>query len=100
MGRRTVVRDSGKIVIFPIVLSQGKELILDFRYKMGINAYGFSNDTPYDFLTTFPKRTLLPPKSGNFCWTAIGHIELLIGNRWNRLSVKLDDRKIIGIGKI
>lgn len=93
-----IVGVDSKIAQLPIVLKPGTEIILDISYRMGLNAKGFSTDTPYKFLKGFPKRTLRPPKPGNFTWVGRGNISILLGNKWNKLLTELDKRVIIGIG--
>lgn len=85
-------------VILPVILKPGTETILNIKYTMGLNAKGFSINTPYRIIQHFPKRTLLPPKPGNFIWIGIPSINVFVGNRWNRLSAELGKREIIGIG--
>ena len=94
-----VIKDeNGNVGQLPIVLNPGDEIILDIRYKVGLNAKGFKIDTPYRFLNTFPARTFGPPKPGNFTWVGKGLVILFLGGKLNRLPIELDKKVIIGIG--
>ena len=94
-----IVGVDSQIVQLPIVLKPGSEIILDISYRMRLNARGFSADTPYKFLKGFPKRTLRPPKPGKFTWVGSGNVNILLGNRWNKLQTELDKKIIVGIGR-
>ncbi len=88
----------GNNVILPVILKPRTETTLHIKYTMGLNAKGLSINTPYRIIQHFPKRTLLPPKPGNFIWIGILSINVFVGNRWNRLSAEIDKKEIIGIG--
>ena len=87
-----------KDVKLPLILKRGDEIILEINYRMGINAKGFSNDTLYKFLVGFPKRTLRPPKPGNFTWIGWGGVSMCVGHRMNRVMTEFSERVIVGIG--
>ena len=94
----TITDEGGKVIQLPTILNPGTEIILDFKYKMGLRANGFPINAPYRFLNDFPKRTIRPPKPGDFAWVGRGGINMLMGSRWNRLVVDFSGGVIIGIG--
>jgi hypothetical protein len=93
-----IVDQNGNEKNFPIILGE-EELTLDFKYKLGLNAKGFSIKTPFKFLTNLPHKSLLPPKPENFCWIGRGSINLMIAEHWSHLTTKLDNNKIISVGR-
>jgi hypothetical protein len=98
MENMTITNEEGKVIRLPTILQPGTEITLDFKYRMGLKAKGFSIDTPYRFLSDFPKRTIRPPKPGNFVWAGKGGISMLMGTRWNRLLAEFGEKVIVGIG--
>lgn len=98
MEDMTITNEKGKVIQLPTILHPGTEIILDFKYRMGLKAKGFPVDTPYRLLNDFPKRTFRPPKPGDFVWIGKGGINMLMGTRWNRLVTKFGEKVIIGIG--
>ena len=88
----------GKVVRLPIVLKKGDEVVLEINYRLGMNAKGFSNDTKYKLLDYFPKRTLRPPRPGNFTWVGRGAVSMCVGHRMNREMTEIGERVIVGIG--
>ena len=75
-----------------------QEAVLEINYRLGMNAKGFSNDTKYKLLDYFPKRTLRPPRPGNFTWVGRGAVSLCVGHRMNREMTEIGERVIVGIG--
>lgn len=84
----------------PFVLNQGDERILELKYRVGLSAKGFPADTPYQFLTEWPKRTFRPPKPGNFAWRGRGTLSVLGRKGWGRVRMELGDKVIVGIGRM
>jgi len=93
-----IVGTNGTIVELPILLKPRSEIVFNVDYEMGVNAKGFSIDTPYKFLSGYPSRTFRPPKLGNFAWRGKGNIFVHLGSKWRRLRQEYDYNAIIGIG--
>jgi len=98
MEKMTITDGEGKVIQLPTILRPGTEITLDFKYRMGLRAKGFPIDTPYRFLDQFPRKTIGPPKPGDFVWVGKGGISMLLGTRWSRLFAEFGERVIVGIG--
>lgn len=94
----TITDENNNPVILPKIIKSGTEITLECKYRMKLNAKGFSPETPYKFLKHYPKATFCPPKPGNFVWVGKGNIHIYFGNRVNKITEKYGNIEKVGLG--
>ena len=96
--KKKVTNSNGGVIVLPIILNPGDSIELEVEYELGLSSKGFDPGTPMQFLEKLPKRSLAPPKPGQFVWRGKGTINVLVGSKWNRLNIDLPDNVLVSIG--